>query len=127
MIFQSNNQASNLIIFLFWGIIIGIVAIFYFLFFVKNFQKKLIKLIIFAIFYSFFIIFFVFLINFLNFGKFSFVLLFSFCVGYIWVKKLTHKLVVIMEKRWYTILNKLFKHNSRRKGKTIKDERTEKS
>ena len=129
MIFQTNNQTTNLIIFLFCGIIVGLISIFYFLLFTQNFQKKSVNLIIFTIFYSFFTIFFIFLTNFLNFGKFSIVLLFSFLLGYVWVKQLVKKSVVILEKKWYTILNKLsLKIKAlKKKGKKNKNEQSKES
>ena len=127
MIFESNNQLNNLLIFVFIGILVGIISIFYFLFFAAKFQKKPIKLIFFTVFYLFFTVFYVFLINFFNFGKFSFVLFFAFMIGYIWIRQLTSNLVVILENKWYTTLNKLFKHNFKREGKNKKHERENKS
>lgn len=130
MIFKTNTQTSNLAIFLFAGIIIGFLSLFYFLIFVKNFNKKSIKLIIFTVFYSFFTIFFVFLINFLNFGKLSFVLLSAYTIGYIWIKQLFKKSVVILEKRWYNVLNRLstkIKSLKNKKGKKKKYEQQKES
>ncbi len=121
MIFSTQNQLTSIIIFIFFGIVVGIISILYFIFFVNNFQKKLIKLINLTIFYAFFNIFFIILLNFFNFGIFSITLLLSYILGFCWIKKLLHKSVVILEKKWYTKINniKLFisKSKSRNKDK----------
>lgn len=129
MIYETQNQINNILIFIFCGILFGIFSIIYFSLFLKNYQKKLIKIIFDTIFYAFFTIFFVFLINFFNLGCFSFVLLLTFTCGFLWSKSLTQNLVVILEKRWYTIVNKTFtklKLKFKRRNKK-KNELTKKS
>lgn len=124
MIFSTQNQLNCILIFIFCGIIIGLISSFYFLFFVNIFYKKLIKLINLTIFYIFFSVFFIILLNFLNFGEFSFSLLSSYILGFIWVKKLLRKSLVILEKKWYTMINKNFK-SFRLKLRKNKDKKNE--
>ena len=121
MIFQTQNQLNSLMIFSFAGIVIGLFSIIYFLFFTVIFQKKLIKNIIIAVFYAFFSIIFVILINLFNFGTFSLSLLASFISGLLLIRFSLKNLVVILEKKWYTKINNIFKKlksNIKRKPKT---------
>ena len=112
MIFFTQHQLNTLLIFSFWGFIVGFFISLSTLIFLLNFQKKYIKLMFFCVFYSFFSIFFVFLINFYNLGMFSFSLLLSFILCAIWVKTLLNKTLVILEKKWYTKVNNKLKHFS---------------
>lgn len=109
MIFQTLNQLNCFLIFIFCGLVVGLISIIYFLIFLVNFQKKSIKTAIFTFFYAFFSIFFVFLINFFNFGKFSFVLLMSYILGFVWSNYTFKKSVVILEERWYNKISKKLK------------------
>lgn len=108
MIFQTQNQVNSLFIFIFFGFIIGVLSILFFTFFIENFQKKPIKYAINTLFYAFFCCFFVFLLNLFNFGKFSTTLIFAYTISFILTKHSTQKLVVILQKKWYTIVNKIF-------------------
>ena len=126
MIFQTQNQLNCFLIFIFFGIILGIIFNFYNLIFLKNYQKKLTILILNTIFYAFFYIFFVILINFLNFGHFSTTLFFSYILGFITSKRLSFNLVVIFEKKWYTIIKLLFK-KQQNKRKPNSNEQSKKS
>ena len=120
MIFSTQNQLICILIFVFFGIIFNIITIPYLIFFANKFYKKSIKIINFIIFYAFFSIFFIILINFFNFGKFSLALFTSYLVGFVWIKKLLLKTVVILEKRWYNKIVgnfKRFKFNFKIKHK----------
>ena len=125
MIFQTLNQTNIFFIFMFFGAIFGLFALFCFSFFLINFKKKIKKNIIKAVFYSIFSGFFVILLFFFNFGKFSLTLLFAFICGYIWIKHLTRNLLVILQNKWYNILNKTFTYH--KEGKFLKNEQSEKS
>lgn len=116
MIFQTQNQLNCFLIFIFCGIIIGLISQIYFLFFLINFQKKPTKIIFFTFFYSFFYIFYVFLLNIFNFGKFSLSLFFAYVIGFLWIKFILSKLVVILEKKWYNTIITKFKSRIK-KGK----------
>ena len=117
MIFFTLNQFNCFLIFIFFGIILNLIYNLFSILFLKNFQKKL-KIIIFdTIFYSFFNIFLIFLINFLNFGKPSFTLLTSSYLGFYLTKRLYINLVVFLEKKWYTIVNKNYSKRKTRKCK----------
>lgn len=105
MIFQTQNQINCVLIFVFFGLIIGLISIIYFLLFLKNFQKITLKTIINTFFYAFFCIFYVFLINIFNFGKFSSTLFLSYFFSFVIFKRITCKSVGILEKKWYTIIN----------------------
>ena len=114
MIFQTQNQTHCFFIFLFFGIICSIIYfVFNFVFLIK-FQKKLIKNIFFTIFYCFFSVFFVFLINFFNFGKFNLTLILPYIIGFIWLKILLKKLLVIFQNKWYNTINTIFKKINRK-------------
>lgn len=122
MIFQTQNQVNNFLIFVFFGLIIGLISSIYFLIFFKNFQKIIVKNVLNLIFYTFFCIFYIFLTNIFNFGNFSLVLLFAYYLPYIFIKHITRKLVGVLEKKWYTIItNKLtFVKLKNKKGKPTK-------
>jgi len=107
MIFSTQHQLNCLILFVFFGLLIGIIYCLFQIIFLKKYQKKLIKCIFFSVFCSIFCIFYVFLINFFNFGKFSIVLFFTYGFGFFWINKLCKNLVVIFENKWYTIINKI--------------------
>lgn len=111
MIFQTQNQLNCFFIFIFFGIITGIIFNISNLIFLKNYQKKLIKLILNTVFYSFFYIFFVFFINFFNFGNFSISLLLAYILGFTLSKRLSFKLIVLLKKKWYTIIKLLIRNN----------------
>ena len=102
MIFQTQHQFNCLIIFLFAGLIFGVIfTIFFCLINLKN-QKKLTKIIFDSVFYLIFGVFFIFFINFFNFGKFSLTLLFAYIIGFKWIKILIQKSVVIFFDKCYT-------------------------
>ena len=112
MIFQTEHQLNCVFIFVFSGIIVGLLS----LLFLLNYRKKPIKILIFTIFYSFFCIFFEFLLIFFNFGKISLTLFTSYIFGFLWIRILTRKTVVIFYKKCYNTFNKILKRNN--KGKT---------
>ena len=119
MIFQTQNQIYCFFIFIFFGIILGLISILFFSFTLIKFQKNLIKTIFLTIFYSIFAIFFVILLNFFNFGKFNIVPLFAYIIGFLWIKQLLKNLLVIFQNKWYNIFNKfLTKFKKSRKQKT---------
>ena len=129
MIFNTLSQLNLLIIFLFFGLICGFISIIYFAITLKNHNKNLINIILNCIFYAFLSVFYAFLINFFNFGIFSLTLVLTFSIGFVWSKKLLNKLLVILEKKCYTLYKKLTKNftkfSNRRKQKT--NERTNKN
>lgn len=128
MIFQTQNQINCLLIFIFFGIISGLISILFFLIFTIKNQKKLIKLLFESIFYSFLGVFFVFLINFLNFGHFSPTLLIGYILGYLWIKRLMQKSVVILETKWYTKVSKIYnKLKNLKKKRESKNEQPKQS
>lgn len=108
MIFSTQHQLNCVLIFIFFGIISGLIYSFFCVLFLKKYQKKLIKLLFLSIIYSFFSIFFIFLINFFNFGKFSLTLFLSHLTGFSTTVLLLRKLVVIFEKLWYNKINEIF-------------------
>lgn len=114
MIFETQNQLYCFFIFLFFGIVLGIISIIYFLFTLLNFQKKLLKNIFLTVFYAIFSVFFVFFINFFNFGKFEVAPLIAYLIGFIWIKTLFKNLLVILENKWYNTLKKIFKTKLRK-------------
>lgn len=126
MIFQTQNQLNYFLIFIFFGFILGTIFNVYNLIFLKNYQKKLINLILGTVFYSFFCIFYVIFIIFFNFGNFSVTLFISYILGFIITKKRTFNLVVIFEKKWYTIIKLLFK-KQQNKRKPNSNEQPKKS
>ncbi len=123
MIFETTHQLNIFLIFIFFGIIIGLFSIIYFSFFAINFAKKIKKIILNCVFYSIFSVFFANLLFFYNFGTFSPTLLLSYIGSYLSVKFLTRKSVVLLEKKWYTTLNKL----KRTKQKEAKHDQSKES
>ncbi len=113
MIFSTINQLNCFFIFLFCGIIFGIIYLFFSTLFLKKYQKIFQKIIFDSIFYSFFAIFYVFFINFYNFGKISYVLIFGYCLGFLWIKKVFKNLVVKLENKWYNYLTQKRKKHGR--------------
>ena len=116
MIFQTQNQIYCIFIFLFFGFISALIYYFTNLIFLIKFQKNLIKNIFFAIFYCFFSVFFIILINFFNFGNFNLTLLATYIIGFIWIKTLLSKTLVIFENKWYNKIIRI-KNNKLRKQK----------
>ena len=130
MIFQTQNQLNCVFIFIFFGIIVGLISIFYFLFFLEKYQKNLIKILINTVFYAFFSVFFAILINYFNFGKFSIVLFVLYSIGYVWIRILSGKLVVFLQNLWYNkIINYVLniKSKFKRKGKLKTNGKSKKS
>ena len=128
MIFSTNHQLNCFLILIFFGLIIGFIYSILIIMFLKNYQKKFIKLIFFSIFFTFLNIFFVFLINFFNYGKFSTTLLLGYVGGFILIKTLLNKSVVILENMWYnTIKKRVTKLISHFKTKDKKHENSIKS
>lgn len=107
MIFQTQPQLNCVLIFAFFGIIIGIISNCFSIIFFKKHQKNYQKTLYNIIFYGFFSVFLIFLINLFNFGKFSFALICTYILNFLWITTLTNKLVVILEKKWYTTFNSL--------------------
>lgn len=106
MIFSSFNQVNNVLIFIFFGIVLCLFYITLEILFLLNF-KKIFKNIIFnTFFYIFFAIIYIFLINIFNFGLFNIVLLGAFILGFIWFKIASKNLVVFLKNKWYTIISK---------------------
>ena len=118
MIFATQNQFNSFLIFVFAGIILGLISQLFFIIFLKKHQKIFLKIIFDTIFYTFFSIFWIFLLNFFNFGKFSITLCSASIVGFVWIKKLTNKTVAFFEDKWYTTLKSKFK--GKRNGKKSK-------
>ena len=110
MIFSTINQLNLFILYIFFGVIVGVIFQLFFILFLKNYQKLWQKIIFDTIFCSIFCIFFVILSIFYNFGQFSYVLLIAYLVGYFWIKKLSKKIVVKVQKKWYTLLIRKFKN-----------------
>lgn len=129
MIFQTQNQVNIILIFIFFGILLGFISIVFFTLFLKNFQKILIKSIINCVFYVFFSVFFIFLLNFFNFGKFNLTLTLCYIFGFAWFVFLCRNLVVILEKKWYNIIKSKFKtfKTKLKKEKTNTHEQPKKS
>ena len=123
MIFQTQHQLNILLIFLFFGFLFGLLNSIFNLIFLIKFQKNTIKILLNSVFYSFFFIFFIFLINLFNFGKFSLPLLFVFIVGLIVIKNSFSKLVVILQTKCYTKINKM----KQSKRKNIPNDTSKKS
>lgn len=124
MIFSTQPQLNCVLIFIFFGIITGLILSILSIIFLKSHQKKLLKLIFLTSFYAFFSVLFVFLLNFFNFGKFSIVLLLAYLCGFKAINFQLDKLVVIFEKSWYNkiskIFNQLFSRLNKRKIKEQK-------
>ena len=118
MIFGTLNQLNCFILFLFCGIILGIIYSFFSILFLKKYQKIFQKIIFEGIFCTFFAIFYVFLINFYNFGKISYVLIFIYILGILWAQKVLKNLVVFYENLWYNYIEqKKEKHSGRKTRK----------
>ena len=114
MIFFSLNQLNSFLIFLFIGVVLGIIFCVLKIIFLFNFRKKLLKNIYFCMFFTLFFNIFIIFLNIFNFGKFNFVLLFSYISGFVLLEKVANKSVVFFENKWYTIITKYkqFKRNS---------------
>ena len=110
MIFSSLNQVNCFLLFLFCGIILGLISQIFFTLTLKKYQKIYLKIIFDTIFYAFFSIIFCFLINFFNFGQYSFALIMSYLLGDIWKKNIDKNLIVFLETKWYNIINKFTTH-----------------
>ena len=121
MIFSTFNQLNCFLVFLFFGFLSGLFFNFISVLFLKNYQKKYIKPIFDTIFYTILTIFYVFLTIYFNFGEFSFALILSFLVGFVWVKNITKKMFVLFENKWYNILKLIFR---KRHGKKHKKKQT---
>ena len=109
MIFSTLNQLNCVFVFLFFGLICGIFFIFFSIVFLLKYQKKYQKNIFFCIFSAIFIIFFAILQNIFNLGKFSLTLFCAYLIAFIWTNKLFKNLVVFLQNKWYTTVNKIFK------------------
>ena len=114
MIFSTLNQFNCFLFFIFFGIVSGLIGSALNILFLKKYQKIYLKIIFDTIFYTFFAIFYVIFINLFNFGKFSFALIASCILGFVWINKLLFNLVDFLQIKWYNIFIKIFKH----KGKT---------
>ena len=117
MIFSTLNQLNCFLLFIFCGIIFGIIYSFFSIIFLKKYQKIFQKIIFEGIFYTFFSIFYVILINLYNFGKISYVLIFGYILGFLWIKKLLKNSVVFFNNKWYNYLNTKKDLNNGRKRK----------
>lgn len=106
MIFSTFNQLDCFLIFLFYGIISGLISNLFSAFFLIKQSKKYKKIIFDAFFCSFHAIKFNFLINFYNLGKFSIVLAISYLVGILWIELTSKNLVVFLSNKWYNYINK---------------------
>lgn len=109
MIYFTTNQANCFLIFLFFGIISGIILNVFSIIFLKKFINLIKKHIFNCIFTIFFGILFIFLLTIFNFGIFSFSLLFAFLLGLTFPKFAFKKTFVFFENKWYNIFNKIFK------------------
>ncbi len=107
MIFSTFNQLNCFLLFLFFGIIISFIFNLFSVLFLRKYLKIYKKIIFESIFYTIFAVFFVFLLNFYNLGKFSFVLLMAYILGFIWLKFVSSKLIAILENKWYNLLIKI--------------------
>ena len=120
MIFYSFNQLNNFLIFLFCGIILGLIYNIFEIIFILNYQKKLKNIVFNGIFYVFFALFFIFLINIFNFGLFSITLTLSIILGFLWFKTVSKKLVVFLKNKCYTLFKKNFKGQKCKNKKKLK-------
>ena len=116
MIFLTNNQLNCFLVFLFFGIICGIIYQLFCIIFLKKYQKNIIKSVFNGIFCTFFCIFYIFLINFFNFGKFPLALILAFLVGFFWIEKLLRNLVVFLQNKWYTCIKRRKNEKSNNKS-----------
>ncbi len=113
MIFSTQNQFNCFLIFIFFGIILGVLFSIQNILFLRKNEKFIKKIILDCIFYMFFSIFFIILINFFNFGKFSLTLLLAFILGFETSKRLLLKTVVFLQNKWYNVVNKFFKRSKK--------------
>lgn len=109
MIYSTTNQLNTMLIFIFLGLIIGTSFSLIKILIFEKYLKNIIKIIINSVVFSFFSIFLIIFINFLNFGQPSLSLISAYIFGIFWAKNLFKNLVVFLENKWYTIINKLFK------------------
>ena len=115
MIFSTNNQLNCFLIFLFLGILTGLIFNFFFVVFLKKHQKNIKKIIFDTIFCLFFYVFYIFLINIFNLGIFSLSLLSAFSIGFFFEKKVSFNLVVFLENKWYNTIKRKTKHEEQHK------------
>lgn len=115
MIFESLNQISVLLKFIFFIFLFFFIYIIFCIIFIVNCGNFFKKLIFNSIFYSFFAIFLVFLLIYFYFGKFSLILILISILFFYSLKKLTYKSVVFLENKWYNIITKkIFRRNKNR-------------
>lgn len=120
MIFSTFNQVNCFLIFLFFGIIIGLISKLFFTLILKNYQKIIIKNIFYTVFYTFFSIFFVFLINYYNLGQFNYALIISYLLGYFYFLYISKNLFAFLENKWYNMIIK-FKPFRNKKNESNKE------
>ena len=111
MIFSTFNQLNIFLVFLFFGIIFGLIANIFFTLNTINFSKNIKKTIINSIFYVIFAIFFVNFLIYFNFGKFSIILLSGYIFGYSFSKKTTKNLFAFLENKWYNLIKTKLRQN----------------
>lgn len=102
MIFSTFNQVNIFLIFLFLGIIFGIVFLLFNILFLHKFLKNIKKIIINCIFYMFFSCIFVFFLNIFNFGDLNIFLILIYIVGFLWSKKVFENSLVFLKNKCYT-------------------------
>ena len=107
MIFSTFNQVNCFLIFLFFGIIIGLISKLFFTLILKNYKKIFKKNVFYTIFYTFFSIIFVFLINFYNLGQFNYALIIAYLLGYFYFLFISKNLFAFLENKWYNKITKL--------------------
>lgn len=117
MIFSTQNQLTCILIFIFFGITLGLFFSLCKIIFLEKYQKKLIKTIFLTLFYCNFVTFFIFLLNFFNYGKQSLSLICSYLLGFVLINHLLKKSVVIFQNLWYNILKKTFCKKSKKEQK----------
>lgn len=118
MIFSTFNQLNIFLVFLFFGIIFGLIANMFFTLNIINFSKNIKKTILNSIFYVIFAVFFVNFLIYFNFGKFSFVLLCGYVFGYLWSRNTSKNLFAFLENKWYNLINtKLRQNKNERRSK----------
>ena len=120
MIFATQNQIYCFLIFIFFGLIFALIAQFFNVLFLINYQKIFVKIVFDSIFYGFFSIFLVFLLNIFNFGKFTPTLIFACLLGFGWMKKLTQNLVALFENKWYNFIVSQLKRKQNGKKSRLK-------
>lgn len=106
MIFYSFNQLNNVLIFIFFGLILCFIYNIFEIVFLLNLQKKLKNVILNSVFCVISALFFIILSNIFNFGLFSITLLMGSVFGFIWFKFVSKNLVVFLKNKCYTIFNK---------------------